>query len=110
MLKPPVVSGAYPVTAFIDWFGFHIIVSVEATPVAETVTTVAHACDPIAVVPSVAVPWAMFCVIVADALGKVYVEESVPASVIVLLTVKLLELVPPAIEKPVASAVCVSPS
>ena len=59
MLKPPLVDGAYPVTALIEAFGVHEIASVERTPVAEVVTTVAQAPDEIEPVPSADVPLAM---------------------------------------------------
>jgi hypothetical protein len=59
MLSPPFVDGAYPVTALIEALGVHWIVSVDATPLADTVTTVAQAPDAIELVPSVAVPLAI---------------------------------------------------
>lgn len=85
----------------IEALGVQLIVSVLATFVAATVTTDAQAPEDIADVPKVAVPLAIVCVIVADADGKVYVDESVPARVIVLLTVSVFEVVPPATLNPV---------
>lgn len=61
IVKPPVVAGTYPVTAFIDPFGFHVIASVDAVPVAVVVTTVAHAAVAIELVPREDVPLAMVC-------------------------------------------------
>jgi len=57
--NPPVVAGMYPVTALIDPFGFHMMASVDAVPVAVVVTTVAHAVDEIELVPSAEVPLAI---------------------------------------------------
>jgi hypothetical protein len=59
ILRPPLVEGAYPVTALIDAFGVQLIASVLATPVAVVVTTVAHAPDAIELVPSADVPLAI---------------------------------------------------
>jgi hypothetical protein len=59
MLRPPLVDGAKPVTALIEAFGVHSIASVEAAPVAVTVTTVAQVAEEIELVPSAAVPLAM---------------------------------------------------
>ena len=92
MMRAPVVTGAYPVTAVMSAFGVHEIVSVVAVPVAVPVTTVAQAPEVIAPVPSAELPLAIVCVIVAEALGKVIVVLSVPASVIVLLAVNVLPL------------------
>jgi hypothetical protein len=57
MVSPPVVAGTYPVFALIDPLGVHWIGSVDKTPVATVVTTVAQAAEAIAEVPSTEVPW-----------------------------------------------------
>ena len=59
MVNIPVVAGAYPVVAVGSAFGVCVNVSVVSTPVADTVTTVAHAPLAMAEVPSTAVPLAM---------------------------------------------------
>jgi hypothetical protein len=59
MLRPPLVEGAYPLTAFSEAFGVHIIASVEATPAAANVIKLAHAAEEIELVPSDAGPLAM---------------------------------------------------
>jgi hypothetical protein len=56
MLSPPEVDGAYPVTALMEALGDQCTVVVLDAPVAATVTTVAHAAEPIAAVPRAAVP------------------------------------------------------
>jgi len=81
-----------------------MMASVEATPVAEVVTTVAQAADPIAEVPSAEVPDAMVCDIVALADGSVIVVESVPARVILFETVSVLPSAIVSVD-PVAGAV-----
>jgi hypothetical protein len=58
MLKPPLVLGAYPVTALMEALGVQIIASVLNVPLAETVTAVAHAPEAIELVPRLAVPLA----------------------------------------------------
>ena len=62
IVSPPVVDGTYPVIAFSDPFGVHVIESVERTPEAVTVTTVAHVAEAIALVPNAAVPEAIVSV------------------------------------------------
>jgi len=54
-------------------FGAHVIVSVEAVPVAEVVTTVAQAFAEIELVPSDEVPLAIVIVSVESAFGSVNV-------------------------------------
>ena len=56
----------------IDPFGFHVIASVLATPVAVVVTTVAQAPEAIALMPSAEVPLAMVCV--KDASAEALIE------------------------------------
>ena len=58
MASPPVVTGAYPVTAMISALGVQVMMSVVAVPVAVSVTTVAHAVLAISSVFNVAVPLA----------------------------------------------------
>ena len=74
-------------------FGVYTMTSVVATPVAETVTTVAQEPDEMADVPIAAVPLATVCAIVALDDGNVIVVLSVPASVIELLAVSVLPAV-----------------
>jgi hypothetical protein len=62
MLNPPLMDDAYPVTALMEAFGVQVIASVAATPVAVVATTVAHAPEDIALVPSAEVPLAIVCV------------------------------------------------
>lgn len=64
--NPPVVTGAYPVTAVMSALGVNVRTSVVAPPVAVAVTTVAHAPDVIAPVPSAAVPEATVKVTVPE--------------------------------------------
>lgn len=90
--SPPDVDGAYPVTAVMSAFGVNWITSVVAVPVAETVTTVAHAAEEIADVPRAAVPLATTPGIVELAEGNVIVVESVPARVIELFAVRVFPL------------------
>ena len=59
MYKLPVAETAYPVTPAGSTFGVAMITSVEAVPVAVVVTTVAHAPEPIALVPIADVPLAI---------------------------------------------------
>jgi len=59
MLRPPLVEGAYPVIVLSEAFGVHITASVEATLLAATVTTLAHAAEEIELAPSDAVPLAI---------------------------------------------------
>lgn len=68
---PPVVTGAYPVTAEISAFGVHEITSVVAVPVAVVVTTVAQAPEVIADVPIAEVPLAMRETLPAGPVGPV---------------------------------------
>ena len=72
----PVVAGAYPVTPVGSPLKPTVITSVVATPVAETVTTEAHAPDAMADVPRAAVPEAI--VLTSDELSERLVDAGCP--------------------------------